>query len=168
MQILDLLTDPLVLIIIAWIVAVVAAGVWIRRPKTKVVKVKGPLMKPIGKMIVDIERGKDLTPPPTKPRQEIITELFTSKMNAIGLEPSLDSGYIPVSHTPLARFLKDRGVADDTVSAIIAGLMEEDTEEAVREIIDATAESPEVNLVGSELEKAKQLAVDEWRNMRGQ
>jgi len=175
-QIIELLSNPLTIIIVAWVVAVIVAGVWVRRPKdkpaktkpvkTKPVKFKGPMMKQIKKMISETEKGKGLSVPPVRTRQEIITQIFESKMNAIHLTPSTDSGYVPVSYTPLARFLKERGVADDTISAILAGLMEEEHEVEVRDIIDAAADSPEVNLIGNELDMAKQLAVDEWKKMR--
>lgn len=178
MQITVLLTEPLFLIVIVWILAAVAAAIWVRRPRaktaevpkvakvSKVAKVKGPLMKQIGKMMGETEKGKKLTVPPVRSRQEIITQMFESKMDAIGLEPSKDGGYIPVSSTPLARFLKERGVPDDTINAILAGLMEEEQETEVRAIIDAAADSPEINLVGSELDRAKDLAVEEWKNLR--
>lgn len=179
-QFIELLTEPLSIIIITWIVAIIVAGIWSRRPKekapqTKTAKVKpsktkpasfkGPMMKQIRKMISETEKGKELSVPPVRSRQEIITQIFESKMNAIDLTPSKDSGNIPVSYTPLARFLKDRGVTDDTISAILAGLMEVEDEADVRNIIDATADSKEVNLIGEELDKAKTLAVDEWKKM---
>jgi hypothetical protein len=166
MQITILFTDPLFLIVIVWILAALAAAIWVRRPRTKVAKVKGPLMKQIGKMIGETEKGNKLSVPAVRTRQEIITRMFESKMDAIGLEPSKDGGYIPVSSTPLARFLKERGVPDDTINAILAGLMEEERETEVRAIIDAAADSPEINLVGNELDKAKDLAVEEWKNLR--
>ena len=166
MQITGFITDPLVMIVIVWILAAIAAVIWVRRPRTKVAKVKGPLMKQIGKMIGETEKDNKLSVPAVKTRQEIITRMFESKMDAIGLEPSKDGGYIPVSSTPLARFLKDRGVPDDTINAILAGLMEEAQETEVRAIIDAAADSPEINLVGNELDKAKDLAVEEWKNLR--
>lgn len=126
-----------------------------------------PVVKQMRRMLMDVDKDKELMEPSVQTRQDIITEKFESQMNAIGLEPSTDSGYVPVSYTPLARFLKDRGVSDDTVGAILDGLREEATEESVREIIDATADTPDVDLTGGELEKAKQLAVDEWNNLRG-
>jgi len=172
----ELITDPLVLIIIAWFIAVIFTGIWVRRPKdkaaktkvtkTKVTKHKGPLMKQIGKMISDTEKGKELSVPPVRTRQEIITEIFESKMNAIDLTPSKDSGHVPVSYTPLARFLKERGVVEDTINALLSGLMEVESEDEVRDIIDALSESPEVNLVGNELGKAIELALEEWKNLR--
>jgi hypothetical protein len=180
--IIELLTDSPALIIIIWLVAILIAGMWVRRPKekedkpkvakakkekTKKAKVKGPLMKQMKKMISETEKGKGLSVPSVRTRQEIITQIFESKMNAINLKPSTDGGYVPMSYTPLARFLKERGVAEDTISAILTGLMEEEHEVEVRDIIDAAADSPEVNLIGNELEMAKQLAVDEWRKMRG-
>jgi hypothetical protein len=165
-QIIELLTDPLVLIVIAWIIAIGVALVWVRRPRTKIAKVKGPLMKQIGKMIGETEKSTQLSVPTVRSRQDIVTQMFESKMHAIDLEPSTDSGYVPVSHTPLARFLKERGVSDDTIGAILAGLMEEEHEAEVRSIIEAAADSPDVNLIGNELDKAKELAVEEWKSLR--
>ena len=126
-----------------------------KQQKKGKVKVKGHLMKPMKKMAGEAEKGKKLSVPPVRTRQEIITEMFESKTEAIGLTASTSSGYIPVSYTPLARFLKERNVAEDMVSAIIAGLMEEDNEKDVMAIIEAAADSPEINLFGDELEKAK-------------
>ncbi len=180
-QIIELLLHPLTLIIIIWLIAAIIGGIWVRKPKEKAAKTKpaktkvakakptkfkGPMMKQIKKMIGETEKGKNLSVPSVRTRQEIITQLFESKMNLINLTPSTDSGYVPVSHTPLARFLKERGVADDTISAILAGLMEEEHEAEVRNIIDATADSPEVNLIGHELDEAKELAVEEWKRLR--
>lgn len=177
-QIFSLLSDPLILIVILWIVGIIIAVAIYRRPKgskdekpskepKKVkIKAKGPFMKQIGKMVSEAEKGKDLTAPQVRTRTEVITEMFGSKMNAIGLKASAASGYVPVSYTPLARFLKDRGVPEDTVGAIIEAILESENDEDVRGIIGAAAESPEVNLAGEELNKAKQLAVDEWVNVK--
>jgi len=185
MQITDILDfilgDPLILIAIFWIVGIVIAIVLLRRskgskkskdliepkkPKRTKIKAKGHLMKQIQKMESQAEKGKELTVPPVRSRQEIITQIFESKTNAIGLEASTAGGFVPVSYTPLARFLKDCNVAEDTVSAIIVGIMEEENEESVKAIIEAAADSPEVNLVGDDLDKAKELAVEEWRNVK--
>ncbi|MFX1560301.1 MAG: hypothetical protein ACFFBL_06920 [Promethearchaeota archaeon] len=125
-----------------------------------------PVMKQMLRMTSEIDKGKDMTEPVVRSRQDIITQKFNSQMQEVGLEPAMDSGYIPVSATPLARFLKERGVQDDTVSAILVGLMEEENEADVQAIIDATADTPGVDLTGAELEKAKQLALDEWYNVR--
>ena len=185
MQIPDLLefilNDALILIAIFWIVGIVIAVFLLKRtkgskkskdiiepkkPKRTKIKAKGHLMKQIQKMDGQAEKGKELTVPPVRSRQEIITQLFESKTNAIGLEASTEGGFVPVSYTPLARFLKDRNVAEDTVSAIIVGIMEEENEADVRTIIEVAADSPEVDLTGDELEKAKELAVEEWRNVK--
>ncbi|TFG29579.1 hypothetical protein EU527_15665 [Candidatus Thorarchaeota archaeon] len=175
---LNLFSDPLILILTLWIVGVIVGIAVFRRPKGSKeekpekkakkpkIKVKGPLMKQMDKMMNEAEKGKELTVPPVRSRDEIITDMFESKMNSIGLQASTASGYIPMSYTPLARFLKERGVPEDTVNAIITGILEEENETDVRAIIEATAESPEVNLVGEELEKAKQLAVDEWSHIK--
>ena len=185
MQITDILdfilSDPLVLIAIFWIVGIIIAVVLRKRsngskkskdlieskkPKRTKIKAKGHLMKQIQKMDGQAEKGKELTVPPVRSRQEIITQLFESKTNAIGLKASTEGGFVPISHTPLARFLKDRNVAENTVSAIIVGIMEEESEADVRTIIEVAADSPEVNLTSDELEKAKELAVEEWRNVK--
>ncbi|MGY5872382.1 MAG: hypothetical protein RTV72_09065 [Candidatus Thorarchaeota archaeon] len=177
-QILVLFQDPLILIATLWVVGIIIAVAIFRRPKgpkdptqpkkpkkTKV-KVKGHLVKQMQKMSSEAEKGKDLTVPPVRSRQEIITQMFESKTGAIGLTASTASGYVPVSYTPLARFLKERNVPEDTVSAIIAGIMEEENEEDVMAIIEAAADSPGVGLIGVELDKAKELAVEEWRNVK--
>jgi hypothetical protein len=170
---LEFLLSPIFLFALVMIVCVGAVR-YTTRSKRKVVQElrrigvdQGDvLVKQMGRMIIDIEKESEISPPKVKTRQELITKVFDSQLNAIGIEPSTDSGYVPVSYTPLARFLIDRGVSDDTVGAILDGLMEEASEESVREIIDAAADTPDVDLTGEELEKAKQLAVDEWNNLR--
>ncbi len=125
-----------------------------------------PIVKQMRRMISEVDKEKDMKEPVVKTRQDIITAKFNSQMQSIGLDPATDSGYVPVSHTPLARFLKDRGVHEDTVSAILDGLMEEEGETEVRAIIDAAADTPGVDLTGEELLKAQDLAVTEWTNAR--
>jgi hypothetical protein len=125
-----------------------------------------PVVKQMRRMTTQLDKGKDLADPSVSTREDIITRKFNSQMKALGLEPATDSGYIPVSHTPLARFLQERGVQEDTVSAILAGLLEITSENDVREIISAAAESPGVDLTGTELEKAQELAANEWTNAR--
>jgi hypothetical protein len=134
------------------------------KTKKSKVKVKGHLMKPMKKMSGEAEKGKTLSVPPVRSRQQIVTEMFESKLGTLGLEASTSSGHVPISHTPLARFLKDRNVEVGIVSAIIDGIMEENSESNVRGIIEAS--SPELGLVGDELDKAKDLAVEEWRNVK--
>ncbi|MDF1539140.1 MAG: hypothetical protein P1Q69_09565 [Candidatus Thorarchaeota archaeon] len=130
------------------------------KPKQK------PIIKRIQKMRKLIEKDKQFSVSETRTREDIITELFTGKMNAIGIIPSSDSGYIPTSQTPLARYLRRFGVVDDIIDAILAGLAEEETEQAVRDIIEAAAETPEINLDGDYLKQAQELAVDEWDKLR--
>ena len=113
-----------------------------------------------------VQKGKKIQEPEVTSRQDTITELFTEKMLAVGIEPSEDSGYIPTSQTPLARYLRKYEISDDVIDAILAGLAEEETEEAVAEIIDAAADTPDVNLEGMFLEQAKDLAIEEWRRKR--
>ncbi|TFH10194.1 MAG: hypothetical protein E4H14_02990 [Candidatus Thorarchaeota archaeon] len=127
-------------------------------------KVKGHLIKQMQKMESEAGKDRKLTVPPVRSRQEIITEMFESQLSVIGLEASTASGYIPASKTPFAVFLKERDVHEDIVSAVIDGIMEEETEKGVRAIIEAA--SPELGLSGNELEKVKDLAVEEWRNVR--
>ena len=137
-----------------------------KKQKKSKAKVKGHLIKQMQKMEGEASKDKKLTVPPVRSRQEVITDMFESKTRAIGLEASTASGNVPISYTPLARYLKERNVSEDTVSAIIDGIMEEESEDDVKAIIEATADSPGVNLIGAELEKAKELAVEEWSNVR--
>jgi hypothetical protein len=125
-----------------------------------------PVVRQMRRMASELEKDKDLSDPVVQSRRDIITQKFNSQMQEIGLEPSADSGYVPASHTPLARFLKDRGVHEDTVGAILAGIMEEENEAEVRAIIDAAADTPDVDLTGEELAKAQDLAVTEWTNAK--
>jgi hypothetical protein len=158
----ELILSPIFYFALVMIVCVVGVR-YATRSKTSVGM---PVVKQMRRMILDVEKEREIKTPAVQSRQEIITKIFESQMNAIGIEPSADSGYVPVSYTPLARFLKDRGVHDDTIGAILDGLKEVETEEDVCEIIDAAADTPGVDLTGEELEKAKQLAVNEWNNVR--
>jgi len=129
-------------------------------------KAAHPALKQMKKMMKALEKGKKLPDLEVRSRQEIVTDLFVNKIHAVGLEPSADSGYVPVSHTPLARFLRECGLADDMVEAIMAGIFEEESEDSVREIIQAAAETPDINLTSEELAQAQELAVEEWRRKR--
>ncbi|MHA2113860.1 MAG: hypothetical protein ACXABM_00050 [Candidatus Thorarchaeota archaeon] len=158
----DIIMSPIFCFALAMIIVVVVVR---RRSRSKTGSGM-PVVKQMRRMMMEVDRDREIVEPSVQSRQDIITEKFEVQMKAIGLEPSKDSGYIPVSYTPLARFLIERGVHNDTVGAILAGLMEEETEESVRGIIDAAADTPGVDLTGQELDKAKQLAVDEWTNLR--
>ncbi len=160
--ILEFILSPIFLFAVVMIIVVVAVRYGTRSKSSSGV----PVLKQMRRMVTDIDKGKAISEPSVKSRQDIITQKFNSQMKAIGLEPATESGYIPVSYTPLARFLKERGVQDDTVSAILAGLMEEENETDVRAIIAAASETPGVDLTGAELAKAQDLAVSEWTNVR--
>ncbi|MFW9797960.1 MAG: hypothetical protein ACFFE2_13045 [Candidatus Thorarchaeota archaeon] len=161
-QIVDLLMSPIFLFALAMIIVVGAVRYASRSKSPSSISA----LRQMRRMTSELDKGKDLSDPSVATRQEIITKKFNSQMQELGLEPASDSGYVPVSHTPLARYLKDRGVEDDTVGAILAGLMEEESEVEVRAIINAAAETPGVDLTGEELEKAQELAVSEWNNLR--
>lgn len=160
--IIEFVQSPIFLFAFAMIIVVGAARLATRSKSQSGV----PVMKQMRRMTSELDRNKEVSEPVVRSRQDIITQKFNSQMQAIGLEPATSSGYVPASHTPLARFLIERGVHNDTVSAILAGLMEEENETDVQAIIDAAADTPGVDLTGAELEKAKQLAVDEWNNVR--
>lgn len=159
----SLLTPPVVYVLLFIIVIIlVIAGLRVRRRRSM-----DPRIRQIDKLQSAIEKGKD---PPTlqvSTRQDIITEIFERKMNAVGMAPSDDSGYIPTSQTPLANYLKKYNISDDIIDAIQTGLDEEESEEAVRGIIRAAADTPDVNLDGIFLEKAEEIAVEEWKRRRG-
>ncbi|MFW9810403.1 MAG: hypothetical protein ACFFE6_13575, partial [Candidatus Thorarchaeota archaeon] len=165
-DIVTLLMDILLSPIFAFVIVVIVVIGAVRFRTRSRTGSSMPVVKQMRRMILDVEKEREITTPNVKSRQELITSMFGSQMNAIGLDPVTDSGYIPVSQTPLARYLKERGVQNDTVDAIVTGLMEEENEEHVRAIVDAAADTPGVDLTGEELEKAKQLAVDEWKNVR--
>ena len=156
--------QPPAVYVAAILLVLVVLGVAIRmRPK-------GPEGPPIitymSKMISRIQKGKPIKDVPGKSRQDIITESFEEKMHAVGLQPSTDSGHIPTSRTPLAKYLLDRGVAESTTDAIVNELGKLESKEAVKEIMDAAAEGEGVSFTGVELDMAKQLALEEWMRSR--
>lgn len=131
-----------------------------RKPKEK------PIIKQMKKTLTSVRKGKKIKEPDVSTRQDMISLLFNEKMESVGIEPSTDSGHIPTSQTPLARYLRKYGITDEIIDAISVGLFEEESEAAVRDIIDAAADTPDVNLDGMFLERAKELAVEEWNRRR--
>ncbi len=125
-----------------------------------------PIIKKLKKMQSDIEKGKVPKLPETRTRQEIITEIFVGHLESIGLQPASDSGFLPSSQTPLAKYLRRLGVTDDIIDAVIAGLAEEESARAVMDIVEAAADTPEINLHGDYLTRAKELAVLEWKKRK--
>jgi hypothetical protein len=161
--IISLLNDQTVQLILLLVVIVVIIGLAARRRGgTK----QPPVVKTMTKMLSDIERGREFELAGVPTRQSTISSLFEEKMSSMGMKPSTESGYIPVSYTPLSRFLAERGVSDDIISAILAGLKEEDSEEEVREIIEAAATTAAIDLTPQEIEKAQQLGVEEWARVK--
>ncbi|MFW9806619.1 MAG: hypothetical protein ACFFFK_07820 [Candidatus Thorarchaeota archaeon] len=165
-EILDLIIEFILSPIFLFAIVMITVAVAARRVSRSRSQTETPVLKQMHRMTAQIDKEKTISDPDVRTRDEIITKKFNSQMKQLGLEPATDSGYIPVSHTPLARFLKERGVHEDTISAILAGLMEEENETDVRSIIDAAAETPGVDLTGTELTKAQDLAVEEWTNAR--
>ncbi len=123
-------------------------------------------MKQVKRLMKAFEKGK---PPPqleVRDRQEIVTTLFESRIRAIGLEPSMASGHVPLSQTPLARFLRERGLPEDVVEAVVSGVAVEETEAGVRSLIEAASEALRTKLQPDEVRKAQNIAVEEWRRHR--
>lgn len=162
-NLLTILTDTMFILLVVLVVSLILIA---RLALAKTGPKDVPVVKQMHRMIAQIEKERTVEAPKVRSRQEIITGMFESKMEALGLEPSRDSGYIPVSYTPLARFLKEHGVSDDIVGAILDGLMEEETEAEAVAIIDAAAETPEFSLGPKNLETARELAAAEWKNLR--
>ncbi|MFW9920968.1 MAG: hypothetical protein ACFFED_15310 [Candidatus Thorarchaeota archaeon] len=125
-----------------------------------------PIIKKLKKIQVEIEKGKMPKLPETQSRQDIISSIFSEDLASIGLQASSDSGYIPSSQTPLAKYLRRFGVSDDIIDAILTGLGEEETAKAVRDVIEAAADTPDIDMHGEYLERAKELAVEEWKKRR--
>jgi hypothetical protein len=162
-QLIDLFMDPMFQYLIIFFVLLAIVIIALRRRR-------GPSRSSaVGKMrrmISEVEKERGVKVPEVKSRESIITDMFEAEMKSVGLQPSTESGYIPVSYTPLARFLAERGISNDIASAISAGLKEEATEEDVRNIIDAAAGTPDIELTPEEIKKAQDLAVEEWLRVR--
>jgi hypothetical protein len=156
--------NPSLMVLLIAVITIAVVVIILRRRKKR--QNEPPILRHVSKMLSNIQKGKDLHPPVVMTRQDIITNMFSSKMTAIGITPSTDSGYLPTSQTPLARYLRKYGVPDDIIDAIMAGLAEETTAQSVRDIIDAAADTPTITLEGVYLERAKDLAVEEWDKKR--
>ncbi len=158
-MIFSLLMDQTIQLLLLAVIVIVIIGVAARRrggPK------ESQIVKTMIHIMSDVEKGKPFKVVGDTSRQTLITKRFNEKMAKLGMEPSTESGYIPVSYTPLARYLGERGVPDDIISAILAGLKEEESEEEVREIIEAAATTSSIDLSPAEVERAQDLAVEEW------
>jgi hypothetical protein len=147
------------LLVLALFIVIFVGAALLGRPKGPQ---KTPIMKQIQKMKSAVDKGRPPQDGTTRSRQTIITSLFEEKMESVGLEPSTDSGHIPISQTPLASFLSEHGVNEDTVGAILGELKQIESEAEIVDIIDAVAETPGVVLQGEDVVIAKRLAVDEW------
>jgi hypothetical protein len=162
-QLIDLFMDPMFQFLVLFFILLAIAVFAIRRRQ-------GPSRSSaVGKMqrmISDVEKERAVKVPEVQSRESIITDMFETEMKSVGLQPSTETGYIPVSYTPLARFLAERGISNDIASAVSAGLKEEATEEDVRNIIDAAAGTPDIDLTPEEVKKAQDLAVEEWLRVR--
>ena len=159
-----MLLEPPAIYFVAILIVLIVMGAAIRR------RSKGPtgppIIKRMSKMMSRIEKGKPIKDAPVKSRQDIVSEIFEEKMHAVGLEPSTDSGHIPTSRTPLAKYLLDHGVTESTTDAIVSELGGLESKEAVKEILEAAAEGEGVGFAGVELDMAKQLAIEEWLRSR--
>ena len=126
-------------------------------------KAAHPAVKQVKSLLKAVQKNKKLPNIEVASRQEIVSRIFEERMHAVGLEPVDSTGHIPISSTPLARYLRGCGLNEDIVDAIISGILEEESEESVREIISAAAETPDITLTDRELSHAQELAVEEWR-----
>ena len=88
-DLIDQFMQPSLLYIVPILFVLIIVGIAIRRSKRSS---KAPIMKQIGKMLSTVEKGKIPDEPTVSSRQEIVTNLFESKMQAAGVEPSTDSG----------------------------------------------------------------------------
>ncbi|MGV9168729.1 MAG: hypothetical protein ACOC38_02185 [Promethearchaeia archaeon] len=124
-------------------------------------------IRKIKDMHSDIKKGKEPKAPVAKSRQEIITDIFESKMNKIGLEPSSEAGYIPVSTGDFSDYMIQHGVDIDTMRAILDDLPTLKRPE-VFDVVEAATEMQGVDFNVREVEEAKQLALNEWQRHRRQ
>ncbi len=121
-----------------------------------------PAIKQVKKLLKSVQKDKRLPELKVASRQEIITKLFMDRMAAADIRPSSDFGHMPVSYTPLARFLRERGLKDDIIEAIQAGIMEESTEDNVRALVVDTVDALDISLSSEEIQQIQELAIEEW------
>lgn len=111
------------------------------------------LRKILDDILTEIESGKLPEMPQLRSRLDIISTIFEMKLSQVGIEPSLTVSDIPSpSQTPLAKYLRRLNVHDDIIDAILSAVSEEGDEEAIHEIIEAVADTPEIYMHGDELE----------------
>jgi len=92
-------------------------------------------------LVSEIEKvERELVKHPVRTRQEIVIDIFESKMQSIGLRPSKNDGYV----TPLSQFLRERGVLDDAIHDLLHCLTTEPVKnwnDLVVEVIEAAGGS---------------------------
>ncbi len=126
-----------------------------------------PALKQVKRLLKAFDKRKSPPELEVRSRQEIISDLFESKVRAVGLEPASASDHIPLFRTPLARYLLEHGIPEDIVEAVMSGIHAEDSEEGVRRLILAASDTPSVKLLDAEVETAQEMAVKEWKQRRG-
>ncbi len=105
--------------------------------------------------------------PQVPSRTELIQSIFAEKMQAAGLtfEPS-EGDSVAVPYTRFTLFLRDIGMSDEMIDALLTGIGEAENEAEVRLLISAAADTLEISLKSEHIQTAEQLAVEEWRRIR--
>lgn len=158
----DLLSSPMFLISLALVLVVVV--LYFAKKKMISPADRSPIQK-VKHMHSAIKKGNPPDIPVTRSRQDIITELFESKMNKIGLEPASEAGFIPVSTGDFADYMIEHGVDSETMRAILDDLPTLKRQE-VFDVVEAAAEMQDADFTTREVEKAKQLALNEWKRQQ--
>ena len=92
----------------------------------------------VERFLEDLKQGNIPELPEISSRLKIITTLFTTKMEQVGITPYEDSGYTPTSQTPLVRYLRQY-VSDEVVDMIISS---NPSESEMRDILEMITDKP--------------------------
>jgi len=155
----DLLSSPV--FIISLVLVLVVVVLYFAKKKMVGPADRSAIQK-VRHMHSAIKKGNQPDIPVTRSRQDIISELFESKMNKIGLEPASEAGFIPVSTGDFADYMIEHGVDPDTMRAILDDLPTLKREEMF-DVVEAATEMRDVDFTNREVEEAKELALNEWK-----
>ncbi len=129
---------------------------------------RSSVFKELERLQNSLKRGKPLERTQVPSRTEMIRAIFADKMHVVGLELGEYSHDVSVTvpYTKFTTFLKDVGVSDDMIDALLTGIGEAENEDDVCLLVEAAAETPELPIKGEQIKIVEKLAIDEWRRVR--
>ncbi|TXT57354.1 MAG: hypothetical protein BAJATHORv1_10054 [Candidatus Thorarchaeota archaeon] len=163
-EIINLLLDPIVLVLLIVVIVIIAIAASRRGPKAP----SGPPeVKIMLKMKSTVEKGRDVESPPVKSREEIISDMYESKLEEIGIKPPKEGGHIPlVASSDLSQKLVEYqeqmgAISDDDIEATVEGIHSAEGAREVTDIIDMVADV--IGLDEDDKKELQQLAHQEWK-----